>query len=75
MTFPISTGVCARWLGTTEARLGQAVRLGHVDPPPRVIAGRRLWEAEHVRCAAEALGLFTDRIRQELMLTNAKEEE
>lgn len=57
--FPISTGQVAQLLGTTEPKLSEEVRRGRVVPPPPVVAGRRLWRAEHVRQVAERLGLLT----------------
>ena len=66
MNFPTGTGEAARYLGITEPELAQAVRLGKISPAPPIIAGRRLWEPEHVLQAAEALGLLTDELRQEL---------
>lgn len=56
---PVTTGAGAHLLGTTEPRLAETVRRGHVSPPPPILAGRRLWSAEHLRQAAEALGLLT----------------
>ena len=64
--FPLTTGVAAKTLGTTEPRLSETVRRGHVDPPPPILAGRRLWAPEHLLQAAEALDLLTDDLRQQL---------
>lgn len=55
--FPLTTGVAAQFLGTTEPRLAETVRRGRVDPPPPILAGRRLWSAEHLCQAAKALGV------------------
>ncbi len=64
--FPITTGTAAELLGTTEPRLAETVRRGHVTPPPPVRAGRRLWSAEHLLQAAEALNLLTDDLRAQI---------
>ena len=63
---PLTTGAVARLLNTTEPRVAETVRRGHVEPPPPVVAGRRLWSREHLLQAAEALGLLTDALRSEL---------
>ena len=39
---------------------------GRIRPEPVIVAGRRLWSADQVRQAAEALGLVTDDLRAEL---------
>ena len=65
MKYPISTGQAARLLGVIEPRLAETVRRGKVWPPPPVLAGRRLWSREHVRQAAQYLGL----LNQDLELT------
>lgn len=59
----ISTGRSAQILGVIEPQLSETVRRGKVDPPPPVIAGRRLWCREHLIQAAEALGILTDDLR------------
>jgi len=64
--FPLTTGAAAELLGTTEPRLSETVRRGHVTPPPPVMAGRRLWSAEHILQAADALGLLTDGLKTQL---------
>lgn len=61
--FPLTTGTAAELIGTTEPRLSETVRRGHVTPPPPILAGRRLWGPEHLIQAAEALGLLTDDLR------------
>jgi hypothetical protein len=61
-----STGAAAALLGSIEPKLADLVRRGKVLPPPRVIAGRRLWDCSHVLQAAEHLGLLTDDLRQRL---------
>ena len=66
MNFPLATGQVARILKTTEPPLSEAVRRGHVDPPPRVVAGRRFWEPLHIRQAAKYLGLLTEELDQQL---------
>lgn len=60
---PLTTGTAAELIGTTEPRLSETVRRGHVTPPPPILAGRRLWGPEHLIQAAEALGLLTDDLR------------
>lgn len=64
--FPLPTGAAASLVGTTEPRLAETVRRGHVAPPPPIVAGRRLWSREHLLQAAEALGLLTDALRADL---------
>lgn len=63
LPLPLTTGAGAILLGTTEPRLAETVRRGHVTPPPPILAGRRLWRREHLLQAAEALGLLTDELR------------
>jgi hypothetical protein len=60
MQFPLTTGSAAQVLGTTERRLAETVRRGHVSPPPTILAGRRLWTLDQVLQAAEALGILDD---------------
>ena len=60
---PTTSGAAAALLGTTEPRLAETVRRGHVTPPPPILAGRRLWSREHLLQAAEALGLLTEDLR------------
>ena len=66
MNFPITTGRAAALLEVTEPSLGEIVRRGRVSPAPPVLAGRRLWEADHLLQAAEALDLLTDEVRQRI---------
>lgn len=66
MQLPLPTGQVARLLGVTEPELAEAVRRGHVQPEPPVLAGRRLWEADHIRQAAEHLGRLTSGLEQQL---------
>lgn len=66
MRYPLSTGAVARILETTEPRLAETVRRGGVHPEPRVVAGRRLWEADHIRQAARRLGLLTEDLERKL---------
>ena len=66
LPFPLTTGVGADILGTTEPRLSETVRRGHVKPPPPILAGRRLWSADHLLQAAEALGVDLDEVRERL---------
>ena len=54
---PLTTGQVARLLGTTEPRLSELVRRRKVVPPPPIVSGRRMWNHDHVRQAARALGL------------------
>ncbi len=61
-----TTGLTARGLGITEPRLNDLVRRGIINPPPRVVAGRRLWKPCQVRQAAEYLGVLTDELDQQL---------
>ena len=68
MKFPVSTGQAAKLLGTTEPRLADTVRRGKVRPEPTIVAGRRLWQREHVTQAARALGLLTVEVRRVLRL-------
>ncbi len=61
--FPVTTGAAAELLGTTEPRLSETVRRGHVAPPPPIQAGRRLWSADHLLQAGEALGALTPELK------------
>jgi hypothetical protein len=54
---PLTSGAVADLIGTTEPRLSDTVRKGSVQPPPRIIAGRRLWSADQILQAATALNL------------------
>lgn len=56
---PLTTGAAAALLGVTEPRLAETVRRGKVSPPPPILAGRRLWSANHLLQAAAALGVET----------------
>ena len=53
----IPTGRAASLLDITEPQLAELVRRGHVHPPPEVVAGRRLWERDHILQAARHLGI------------------
>lgn len=66
LPFPLTTGAAAILLGTTEPHLSETVRRGRVTPPPPIQAGRRLWSADHLLQAAEALGILTDELRSKL---------
>lgn len=66
MRFPASTGHVAETLGTTEPKINDLIRRGKVNPGPPVFAGRRLWNAEHVLQAAEALGILNDGLAEAL---------
>lgn len=63
---PLTTGAAAGLLGTTEPRLSETVRRGQVTPPPPIMAGRRLWSAEHILKAGDALGILTDGLKAQL---------
>jgi len=63
MRFPLTTGPAAQLLGVTEPELSETVRRGKVRPEPIIIAGRRLWFAEHLIQAAEALGVLDNELR------------
>jgi len=65
-TPPLTTGAVARLLNATEPRVAETVRRGRIQPPPIVVAGRRLWTVDQVAQAAEALGLLTDDLRSRL---------
>ena len=54
---PQTTGAVARLLNTTEPRVAETVRRGRITPEPVIVAGRRLWSADQIRQAAEALSL------------------
>jgi hypothetical protein len=65
-SFPLTTGAAATLLRTTEPRLSETVRRGHVDPRPPIQAGRRLWAREQLLQAAKALGLLTAELEAKL---------
>lgn len=52
----LSTGAVAALLQVVEPRPAEFVRRGKIAPAPRVVAGRRQWEADHVLQAARLLG-------------------
>lgn len=64
VNYPMTTGDAAKMLGTTEPQLAETVRRGHVDPPPPILAGRRLWAAQHIAQARAALKAQDDRRRK-----------
>ena len=64
--FPLTTGAVARLLNSTEPRVAETVRRGRVEPPPNIVAGRRLWSIDQVLQAAEALGVDQDVVRERL---------
>ncbi len=66
LSFPTTTGAAAALLGTTEPKLSETVRRGHVAPPPPILAGRRLWSPYQLLQAATALGILTDDLRATL---------
>ena len=68
----ISTGDAARMLQTTEPRLGELIRRGKIDPEPPIVAGRRLWQTDHIRQAARALDRLTDRL-EDLLAGSAED--
>jgi len=61
--YPIPTGRAAQLLGVIEPQLSETVRRGKVRPAPWIVAGRRLWFAEHLIQAAKALGVLTPDLR------------
>jgi hypothetical protein len=61
-----STGGVAALLHSTEPKLAELVRRGKISPAPRVVAGRRLWERDHVVQAAVCLGLDADLVVRRL---------
>jgi|SRR5688572_1895149 len=63
MSYPITTGQGAAVLGVTEPQLSETVRRGKVRPAPWIVAGRRLWFAEHLIQAATALGILTPKLQ------------
>jgi len=75
MQYPCSTGEAARLLGTTEPRLSEAVRRGRLKLRPRVVAGRRLWEPEHLIEAARSLGILTNHLERSLRIAAAGDAE
>ena len=52
-----TTGQLALLLEVTEPKLSELVRRGHIQPPPTIVSGRRLWNRDQVRQAAEVLGI------------------
>lgn len=66
MHTPTGTGKGARAIGATEPQLNDLIRRGKVRPEPPIIAGRRIWQREHLLQAAEALGVLTDELRAKL---------
>lgn len=65
ITFPCFTSTVVGLLGAgSDKRLNDLVRTGRIRPAPRVIAGRRLWDAGHVRQAAIALGTLTPELER-----------
>ena len=52
--------------GSLVNSASELLRRGKIDPPPPLIAGRRLWGQEHILQAAEQLGLATDELRDRL---------
>lgn len=66
MRLTLSTGQAARLLDTNEPRLADLVRKAKIAPPPEVVAGRRIWQREHVQRAAELLGCSLDQLRARL---------
>jgi hypothetical protein len=65
LCWPTTTGELVRRLGTTEARVADAIRRGCIDAPP-VRAGRRLWWPSHARALAEYLGVLTPALAAEI---------
>jgi hypothetical protein len=58
-----SSGEAAALVGSTEPVLNNLVRKGRINPAPKVVAGRRLWEPPQILQAAELLGLLNDDLR------------
>ena len=71
----LSTGAVADILNTTEPRLGELVRRGHIVPPPRVVVGRRAWAREQALQAAAALGVLTPELEARIERATAGPEE
>ena len=66
-SLPLSTAQVRDLLGLrSDKRLNDLVRSGRVHPAPRVVSGRRFWNVDHVRQAAEALDLLTPDLRDRL---------
>ena len=57
MKIPITTGIAASVLDSTEPRLNDLIRRKRIIPQPPVVSGRRIWGEEHLRQAADALGI------------------
>ena len=68
MPTALNTGRAAALLGSTEPALNDLIRKGRITPPPEVIAGRRIWQAQHVLQAAEILGVLSPELRTHLGL-------
>lgn len=60
MSPALSTGQVAALLAVPEPKLNDLIRRGKINPAPSVSAGRRVWLAQHVRQAADVLGLSSD---------------
>ena len=52
----LSTGQVAALLAVPEPKLNDLIRRGKINPAPCVSAGRRVWQPQHVRQAADLLG-------------------
>jgi hypothetical protein len=63
---PMTTGSATSLLKVTESQLTETVRRGLVQPPPPILAGRRLWHRPHLLQAAQALNILTDELRAQL---------
>ena len=63
---PRTTGQVALLLDGTEPRIADLVRRGKIDPPPPIVAGRRLWHRQHILQAAMHLGVPTDELNARL---------
>ena len=44
----MSTGQAARAVGIREPQLQDILRRGKIDPPPPILAGRRVWSEDNV---------------------------
>jgi hypothetical protein len=51
------SGQVAHLLHTTEPALNDLIRRRKLDPVPEVVAGRRLWNRDHILQAAKRLGV------------------
>lgn len=71
MKFPLSTGQVAEELRSSEPRLNGLIRRRKVAPPPPIVAGRRLWQREHLLQAASVFGVLSDELLERLDVQEA----